>query len=481
MVTCASRRLLRLLPVVILGFNQALAAPLSLEDLDWRPVASAKLGINTNYLLDGNISSGQLKREWKRTSSRWLRFPGGEKSDNHLWSTPPYERAMPRTALTGSWAWPAGDQRFFTNRDGKAWAVNPLDFDEFMRACRRVRAEPVVVICQQAAFKPKDARHGQISEETLIEAARAWVRYSKTKGYHVRYWEIGNEPYLKGSQTAKEFAASWSRFARAMKEEDPSILVGVNGPETAGFVDPAHQKSGPWWTGFLRAAEVRPDWISLHDYPCYGWKGYAAYATRPVNALRALDEIRAVLSQKYGTRYGQTVPLLVTETNSADWLGHPDNTGWSHASSLGHGLVLFDMLGQYLMEPQIHGVMVWNSRWLNNKDAPELWDAYCPRGSLLPTGKTLQIWNDFYPAELAAVPTTNGLRVYSGRGAKAGKQCLYLINKELGPTRVELPASPRRVWIWSGKSPDDPEPRWQSLRPSRVLILPAHSLAVAKF
>lgn len=456
------------------------AAALSLDGLAWHPVAPGKLGINTNYLLDGAIPETRLRQELTQTGARWLRYPGGEKSDNHLWSIPPYTRPAPRTALTGSQAWPAGDSRFFTQRDGQSWAVDPLDFDEFMHLCRQLGAEPVVVVAQQAAHRPKDESHGAISEDTLIETAVAWVRYCRAKGHSVRYWEIGNEAYLHGSQTPADFAASWTRFARAMKAADPALLIGVNAPDSAVVPDPAHPSSGPWWPAFLHAAGLPPDWISLHDYPCYRWKSYAAYTTRPVRVLPHLDGILDALAVRHGRPRADSVPLLVTETNSADWYGHPQNLGWQHGSSLGHGLVLFDMLGQYLQHPGVAAVLPWNSRWLKNRGQPELWDAFSFEGSLLPTGRALAFWHDHYPAELAVVPAPDSLRIYAGRGARAGAGTLYLINKSLQPTRVELPSLPDRIHVWSGRSPDDPAPVYQTVLPARSLDLPAHSLTLVE-
>ena len=474
-------RRLTLLPTLaflLLAANTTHAASLSLDDLDWQAVAPDKLGMNVNYLLDGAIPEAQLKNELRAIGAQWLRFPGGEKSDNHLWSVPPYEVPAPRAALTGMWNWPTGDERFFSERDGISWSVDPLDFDEFMRLCQSIDAEPIIVVAQEAAFKPKDERHGQISEETLIEAAVAWVRYSRSKGYNVRYWEIGNEAYLQGSQTPQAFARSWTRFARAMKAEDPDIRVGVNGPNGMGTRDQAQLDAGPWWPAFIENAGLAPDWISLHDYPCYQWMGYEHYTEHPVEAVTEVDGLQEALNKRFERPAGTHTPVLITEVNSADWYGHPEQLGWSHDSSIGHGLVLFDILGQNLINPKIEAVLPWNTRWLNNETAPQLWDAFDASGQPLPTGRAIAIWHDFYPEEVAVVPSDAALRIYAGRGGRAGEGTLFMINKTLQPERIDLQQAAQQTLQWSGTSPDDAQPIYQAIPNTRTHTLPPHSLIV---
>jgi alpha-L-arabinofuranosidase len=56
--------------------------------------ARHQLGINVNYLTDsdrrrpaGSRSTASALREM---GVRWLRYPGGEKSDANLWAVPPF-------------------------------------------------------------------------------------------------------------------------------------------------------------------------------------------------------------------------------------------------------------------------------------------------------------------------------------------------------------------------------------------------------
>ena len=79
----------------------------------------------------------------------------------------------------------------------RTWAVNPTDgtflkdlsFDEYVGICKRNGIEPLIVVNAQS-YKYT----GGPSYETLKISALEWVRYANiTKGYGIKYWQIGNE------------------------------------------------------------------------------------------------------------------------------------------------------------------------------------------------------------------------------------------------------------------------------------------------
>src|SRR5690606_14413745 len=80
--------------------------------------------------------------------------------------------------------------------------------------------------------------------------------------YGVKYWEIGNEvwgPWQVGTCTAEAFAARTVSFARAMKAEDPSIVLLA-----CGHYDQEWNKPLLAQTGELI------DYLTLHIYHGYG-------------------------------------------------------------------------------------------------------------------------------------------------------------------------------------------------------------------
>ena len=160
----------------------------------------------TNFLFwiedDAALADGSLEKSLRELPCRILRYPGGTVADNFHWETNmldnpamfPYEQGDPES-----------------------------DFEEFMAFCGRVGAEPMLVVNTQSWAVRKDIEGG------AAEAAR-WVKYCKDKGYHVRYWEIGNETYWHPVMTAREYGRLVKVYSRAMKAVDPDIIVSANGP-----------------------------------------------------------------------------------------------------------------------------------------------------------------------------------------------------------------------------------------------------------
>src|SRR5215217_7646556 len=69
-------------------------------------------GINLDYLMDGGFTNPSIPTSTalKNMNVRLLRYPGGEKSDNYLWSAAPWKAASPRMALKDTATdWPTQD------------------------------------------------------------------------------------------------------------------------------------------------------------------------------------------------------------------------------------------------------------------------------------------------------------------------------------------------------------------------------------
>lgn len=159
----------------------------------------------TNFLFwiedDKALADGQIVKMLKDMECPVLRYPGGTVADNFHWKTG-------RLDNTSLFPYESGEEE--------------TDFDEFMVACKKIGAEPLLVVNTQSWFLKRDIEGG-------AKDAADWVRYCKEKGYKVKYWEIGNETYWHSVMTAKEYARLVNVYAKAMKEADPTILVSANG------------------------------------------------------------------------------------------------------------------------------------------------------------------------------------------------------------------------------------------------------------
>ncbi len=198
-------------------------------------------GIGTNHAIwDTNLGTDQTADRLKDAGVKMLRYPGGSYSDIYHWA----DHTAP-----GGYVAPA------------------TDFDTFMRGVRRTGAQAMVT-----------ANYGT----GTAEEAAAWVRSANvTKGYGIKYWEIGNENYGNGrygsaweaddhaDKSPAEYARNVVAYADAMKAADPSIKIGAVLTTPANWPDGlvAAGDDGTWNKVVLSIAGSKIDFVILHWYP----------------------------------------------------------------------------------------------------------------------------------------------------------------------------------------------------------------------
>ena len=164
--------------VLLTSARQASAQTVTLTihaDQVLRRGADKFVGLNLNYIRDADVNrshgSRPLDTALKDMGARWLRYPGGEKSDFVLWAKPPYTKPAPVSL------------KWYADFPGTR-----MDFDDYMAHCRASHAEPYLVVGYDT-----EARTGRTKAQWL-ENAVSWVRYANvTRHYGVKYWEVGNE------------------------------------------------------------------------------------------------------------------------------------------------------------------------------------------------------------------------------------------------------------------------------------------------
>lgn len=181
-------------------------------DRPLRPVNPMILGNNIDWSYDAQgfheeksqrVKSGYMGLA-DRLSPTALRYPGGTNSDFYHWKNGigPYKQRKLNKTL-----------------EGKEEVIG-LGTDEYLALCKRWGSEPLVTV--------------NLATGTAEEAAD-WVRYTNKRATdlpRVKYWEIGNEPYLKShfpeaGMTPAEYARRANAFIRAMKAVDPTIQTGL--------------------------------------------------------------------------------------------------------------------------------------------------------------------------------------------------------------------------------------------------------------
>ncbi|MFG1748941.1 cellulose binding domain-containing protein [Streptosporangium sandarakinum] len=202
-------------------------------------VPETAVGAN-HAIWDSRLGTDETADLLKDAGVKLLRYPGGSYSDIYHWAD--------HTAPGG-------------------YVAPDTDFDTFMRGVRRTGAQPMVT-----------ANYGT----GTAEEAAAWVRRANvTKGYGVRYWEIGNENYGNGhygaaweaddhaDKSPAEYARNLVAYSDAMKAVDPTIKVGAVLTTPANWPDAlvADGDAGSWNEVVLSTAGPKIDFVILHWYP----------------------------------------------------------------------------------------------------------------------------------------------------------------------------------------------------------------------
>lgn len=444
-----------------------------LNDVSHHPV-----GINIDYFMDDDQflkPSRSTADALKAMGVRYLRYPGGNKSDLYLFSVPPYEKAAPTLARTGNGA--VGYDRVV--KDNEEYKSDVMDFDEFIALCREVDAEPLVVVAADEYLVNYPEGCSWTNREGLIKNAVEWVRYANIKkGYNVKYWMIGNECWHKNNEnsTGAIYARDVVDFSIAMKAVDPSIYIIPNGNSVDFFKD------------VLTIAAGHIDYLCLSNYPVWDYSaGYVSYRDTlkdlmgPVKrALTAID--------KYATNADkEKLKLLVVEYGPFDWAYK-----WPMINDMGHNLCNFEMTGEQLKVPEIEFSCFWNTRWIDNDSVENsVYDALDKNGNFNANGLGLMIWGNYLGKKMVGTTATLHIRSFASYSPDESSLYVYLLNKNQAPAYVKLAVEGYLIDAveaygqLTGNGPDDVEPVWNdqlslTTRDLRNLALPGTSISVMK-
>ncbi|HDS08226.1 MAG TPA: hypothetical protein ENO05_11440 [Bacteroides sp.] len=415
-------------------------------------VSNHPVGINLDYFMDDDHylqPERSTAEALKAMGVKYLRYPGGNKSDFYFFSVPPYEESVPTLARTGRGA--VGG-RHKVLRDYSEFAVDVLDFDEFMAMCREVKAEPVICVAADEYLVDYPEGCTWATREELIRHAAEWIRYANIKkGYGIRYWMIGNESWHEQNKnsTAEIYARDVIDFSKAMKSVDPSIYIIPNGNR----VDFSQT--------VLEIAGDHSDMFCISNYPVYEYRaGYATYRdtlqdlTSPAkNALTAIDN--AGLKGK--------MKIIVAEYGPFDW-----GDRWPMINDMGHNLCNFEMTGELLLIPEVEFSIFWNTRWINNDTEPHsVFDALDRHGNFNANGMGLMIWGNYLGTKMVRTTSTIHQRTFASLVPEEDRMYVYIVNKAEEPAsiRLKIKAAGKPDLIGAhelfGEGPDDLDPVWQ--------------------
>lgn len=441
--------------VLLAGSNSVTAGDVVTVDTQTvlRTVSGNPVGINFNYLRDDNhnrpAGAPAIQSVMKNMNIRWVRYPGGEKSDWHFFAEPPWKSSDPR--ILGHY---------------KSFVKDVLNFDEYMNYVREIDCNPFVVVPYES-----EKRSG-IKKEGFLKNAVAWVRYANvTKRYGVVYWEIGNENWHNKTGSAMEIAHVAKEFAVAMKAVDPAIRVGCS------------VNTYEWTKTLLQVAGAKLDFVTLSNY--VGWPhGFDQYRQAEGIVLdgKVRDAARAIAESPHRDR----IRVVVAEFNAVDFAKR-----WPWRNDLGHAIVSFDIAGQLLCNDRVMCAMLWTTRWMEDSRPAEMWYALGERNEVLPAGRPLAIWGTFVKEQMVKVSGPKRSRCFASLDPSTAALSLFIINKDTTHRNVAVlikegnPLHTADVYHFAGTGDTDMKPTWSKVATRRLssnvvkdIVLPGTSITV---
>lgn len=252
-----------------------------------------------------------------------LRWPGGCFSDHYHWQDgigPRNQRPVRENVH-----WKSGIFRFIKSADGVPGPDynNHFGTNEFLMFCEKAGVEPYINV-NYGSGTPEEAadwvEYVNGSADTKWGGERAKVH---PEPYGVKYWGIANEIWArweKGHERwSSDYARRYLRFAKAMKERDPSIQLvacGTSKAEKEGgtlFAEDAKT----WNRTLLKEIEGYVDFLSIHTYiprSRFMWGSSEKYA-RKEKAARAILASPAMLKDELNSAWQDIVESLGKDTS----------------------------------------------------------------------------------------------------------------------------------------------------------------------
>ena len=353
-------RLLHLLPCILTALALPVAAqfPTQLSVDTAHPLGPVRpliLGNNLQwvdrgdemFLADGKGIAPAMLARAREMGVSLLRYPGGSLSDLYHWRD-----GMGPMAQRGQ------NEHFYSGRKQKV----EVGTQEFLELCEALGAQPLITV---------NALTG-----TPAEAAD-WVRQVNVTGLtsslsgkrlpRVKYWEIGNEPYLKDDKQKKLWMAPEAYAARAqqmivaMRAVDPDIEIAV--PLRSDKIGGLPATPLPGFNETVLKTITAPfNHVALHN----------AYLPMAIDANYSEDQLywasvaatRTVEADFAATRSmlarlqpGRPIRLAVTEHNALYTLGKSTD---AYLNSPAGALYVADLLRLFAYTPDLDYANFWS-------------------------------------------------------------------------------------------------------------------------
>jgi alpha-N-arabinofuranosidase len=295
--------------------------------------------------------------------------------------------------------------------------VNSFGTDEFIRMCRAVGAEPLIVvdIGMHDAREKRDAYCQEACDWVEYcngPAASKWGKVRAAGGhpepYGVKFWEIDNEVWkLKPD----DYASVVKQFVPAMKKVDPSIVTLACGSGQLG------RNWGDGDAAVINQCADIVDYLSVHHY-----EDAKKYAEGPAAAEKFWRRLGEMIAKSRNPK----LKLYVSEWNA-------QSTDWRTGLYAGGALNVFERCGDVvgLAGPALFlrhtSAKAWDNAFINFDHR-----TWFPAPNYVVT----KLWRDHYaPERIAAEGIPSSLDAVATKSADGRR--LYF--KAVNPTKDAAP------------------------------------------
>jgi len=198
-------------------------------------------------------------------------------------------------------------------RSNPAWTGvehNDFGFNEFIRFCRLVKAEPMVTVNTgfgDAYSAAAQLEYSNGSTDTRMGAVRA--KNGAQEPFDVRYWAIGNEmwgAWQLGYMKMEHYVRKHNWVVDKMREVDPDIVPIASG------------NAGSWSEGLLRNCADHIDLMGEHFY-CREKADLIEHTSQIADNIKKKVEIHKKFRQELDSLEGKDIRIAMTEWNY--WYG----------------------------------------------------------------------------------------------------------------------------------------------------------------
>lgn len=337
------------------GQARSFPATITIDTQQQKPANRLLLGNNVQWVDHGDelLKKNSLQIDDSKMASvnklgvSVLRYPGGSLADLYQW----------RDGI-GSLSDRKSNSRFH----GKGNDIVRFGTAEFLKMSRTLGAEPMITV-NLITGSAKDAAD-------WVKAVNI-TRMRDADGKllpRVKYWEIGNEPYLIDDNqkhlaiTPEEFAQRANQFIQLMKAIDPTIIVGIPLRSDTIAGTPATPIQG-FNRRLLSVLKPNFDYVSLHNayFPFLPGKAPGVeqiYHATLAGSQFVMDDIQATQDQLAQAYPGQTFDVAITEYSSFFTIGKGKSDGYI-ASLLG-ALYVADLLTTFANSSSVWMANYWS-------------------------------------------------------------------------------------------------------------------------